>query len=143
MTELWVTIESIHPSSPTIYCRNFASHSNIVKLDKYEGKSYPHIENCVPINPVTANRINTKEAHFSRTQIPKILKSVVNLGAKESNLGLTLFAISRAKDLNDVVVEPFAFWRLEKVNSREDLQDVLREMQRLHDACIVQKNKQS
>jgi hypothetical protein len=59
-------------------------------------------------------------------------KAVINLGDKETNLGLTLVALSRPRKMEDFVIAPMSFSRLEKVNNRKDLPQLREEMQRLH-----------
>jgi hypothetical protein len=53
-------------------------------------------------------------------------KAVINLGDKKTNLGLTLVALSRPRKMEDFVIAPIPFSRLEKVNNRKDLPQLQR-----------------
>jgi ATP-dependent DNA helicase PIF1 len=120
----------------------------LVVMDKYNGDSIlPDVPKTVPITPITAMWNSSSGGNNTRRQLPLALawamtihksqgqtlqKAVIDLGDKETNLGLTLVALPRVKRLNDFVIAPMAFSRLEGVNKRADLPPLLEEMQRLH-----------
>jgi ATP-dependent DNA helicase PIF1 len=119
----------------------------IVQMDKYNGRSImPNVPKCVPITPITASWNSSSGSYHYRRELPLRLawamtihksqgqtlpKAVINLGDRETSLGLTLVATSRVKRMEDLVISPMAFSRLEKVNNKKELPLLLQEMQRL------------
>ena len=62
--------------------------------------------------------------------------AVVDLGSSEKCNGMTLVALSRVRHLNNLLLKPFTFERLQKVNKSSGLADLRSAMERLQ-----QKNK--
>lgn len=117
----------------------------IVKFDDYTGPSFSTIPNCVPIPPITAS-INACNSVHERQQIPLRLawaltihksqgltldKAWIDIGKKETTLGLTYVAISRVRNLSSLVIEPITFQRLLEIKKKEMLRYRLNEEKRL------------
>ena len=93
----------------------------IVKFDSFSGPSLTNdMPSCVPIPPITAT-VQTGNAVHERQQLPLTLawaltihksqgmtldKAWVDIGKKESTLGITYVAISRVRNLSSLVIEP-------------------------------------
>jgi hypothetical protein len=58
-------------------------------------------------------------------------KAVVDLGTSEKMLGLTFVALSRVRHINDLLLQPFTFERLQKIAKSESLRPRLKEEARL------------
>ena len=58
-------------------------------------------------------------------------KAWVDIGKKESTLGITYVAISRVRNISSLVIEPMTFERLQKIRNSELLKYRLKEEQRL------------
>ena len=62
-------------------------------------------------------------------------KAWVDIGKKESTLGITYVAISRVRNISSLVIEPMTFERLQKIRNSELLKYRLKEEQRLKQLC--------
>ena len=62
-------------------------------------------------------------------------KAWVDIGKKESTLGITYVAISRVRSISSLVIEPMTFERLQKIRNSELLKYRLKEEQRLKQLC--------
>ena len=58
-------------------------------------------------------------------------KAWVDIGKKETTLGITYVAISRVRNISSLVIEPMTFERLQKIKNSELLKYRLKEEQRL------------
>ena len=96
----------------------------IVKFDDYVGPSIANMKSCVPISPVTVTVDNSFD---ERQQLPLTLawaltihksqgmtlgKAWIDIGQKESTLGMSYVAISRVRSLSSLIIEPISFERL-------------------------------
>lgn len=112
----------------------------------------PNIERCVPLFPHTASWDSATGKRFQRTQIPLQLafaitihksqgqtleRAIVDVGRDENCLGLFLVALSRVRKLEDLLLHPFSFDRLLKVNDKKGLQKLKAEIQRMSDLDIT------
>ena len=117
----------------------------LVKFDAYCGPSFFNISSCVPISPVTTS-INVGNKTLERQQLPLILawaltihksqgmtleKAWVDVGKKETTLGITYVALSRVRNLSSLVIEPIPYDRLTSISKMGSLQYRLKEEQRL------------
>ena len=120
----------------------------IVQFEKYTGPScMSSSANCVPIIPCTC----TSQAlgqEFERTQFPLKLawaitihksqgltldSAWVDLGKSERSLGLSYVALSRVRNLEDMIIEPFTFDRLKAITKVKGFEIRKREESRLID----------
>ena len=100
---------------------------------------------CVPIPSITATVQCGNEVH-ERQQLPLTLawaltihksqgmtlnKAWVDIGKKESMLGITYVAMSRVLNISSLVIETMTFERLQKIRNSELLKYRLQEEQRL------------
>ena len=118
----------------------------IVKFDSFSGPSFTDNKpSCVPIPPITAI-VQCGNVVHERQQLPLTLawaltihksqgmtlnKAWVDIGKKESTLGITYVAISRVRNISSLVIEPMTFERLQKIKNSELLKYRLKEEQRL------------
>ena len=102
----------------------------IVQFDTYTGPSYLINEiNCVPISPCSSNSESHGEA-FERIQFPLKLawaitihksqgltlnNAWVDLGTSERNPGMSYVALSRVRNLENLVVESLSLERLQSI----------------------------
>lgn len=106
------------PSLPT---------SVMVEFDNFRG---PTIDNCVPITPISRSTGDNEPC--TRKQIPLQLafamtihksqgltldKAVIDIGPKESPVGLTYTALSRVRRLEDLALYSIDFSRLRNIHS--------------------------
>ena len=106
---------------------------------------------CVPIPPITAT-VQCGHVVHERQQLPLTLawaltihksrgmtlnKAWVDIGKKESTLGITYVAISRVRNISSLVIEPMTFERLQKIRNSELLKYRLKEEQRLINNCLI------
>ena len=120
----------------------------IIQFDKdYNGPSLSDkLPRCVPICPVTqvSQSLGT---NCERQQLPPRLswamtvhksqgltlkKPWIDLGPSERSLGMTYVALSRVKKLEDLVIEPMTFDRLQAPEKSTNLQYRLQEEERLN-----------
>ena len=102
---------------------------------KFSGPSISSMPNCVPIPPITAT-VNLGGTFHERQQVPLKLawaltihksqgltlqKTWIDIGKKESTLGISYVAISRVQNLSSLVIEPMAFDRLRCIKKSESL----------------------
>ena len=116
-----------------IYAQNHAPPdlpiAVLVKFDDYCGPSFANMPSCVPIPSVTAT-VNIENSILERQQLPLALawaltihksqgmtleKAWINVGKKETTLGMTYVAISRARNLLSLIMEPMTFDRLTSI----------------------------
>ena len=118
----------------------------IVKFDSFSGPSLTNdMPSCVPIPPITAT-VQTGNAVHERQQLPLTLawaltihksqgmtleKAWVDIGKKESTLGITYVAISRVRNFSSLVIEPITLDRLQNIKNCELLKYRLKEEERL------------
>ncbi|XP_068723547.1 ATP-dependent DNA helicase pif1-like [Montipora capricornis] len=118
----------------------------IVKFDAFSGPSFTNNKpSCVPIPPITAT-VECGNVVHERQQLPLTLawaltihqsqgmtlnKAWVDIGKKESTLGITYVAVSRVRNISSLVIEPMTFERLQKIKNSELLKYRLKEEQRL------------
>ena len=104
----------------------------IVKFDSFSGPSLTNdMPLCVPIPPITATVQTGNDVH-KRQQLPITLgwaltihksqsrtldKTWVDIGKKESTLGITYVAISRVRNLSSLVIEPMTLDRLQNIKN--------------------------
>ena len=123
----------------------------IVKFDTYTGPScFSNITNCVPISPC----FSTSEAHgrkFERTQFPLKLawaitihksqgltldRAWIDLGKSERSLGMSYVALSRVRNLEDIVIEPLSLERLTSIGKGANFERRKQEELRLNTLAI-------
>ena len=117
----------------------------IVKFDNYTGPSISAIPSCVPTPPITAS-VNACNSVHERQQIPLRLawaitihksqgltleKALIDIGKKETTLGLSYVALSRVRNLSSLVIEPITFQRVLETRKKEMLHYRLNEEKRL------------
>lgn len=98
----------------------------VVKFDKYSGPSMTNMPCCVPIPPITATAYIGNTVH-ERQQLPLTLawaltihksqgmtldKAWIDIGKKESTLGVTYVGISRVRNMSSLVIEPYCVLRI-------------------------------
>ena len=66
-----------------------------------------------------------------KSQAMTLEKAWINIGKKESTLGLTYVGISRVRNLSSLIIEPMTFERLANIKNSETLKFRLREELRL------------
>ncbi len=119
----------------------------LVDMDSYAGPSMlAGSPSCIPIPPRTFEWESSGH-RYSRQQIPLLLrnaitihksqgqtldKAVINIGHAELAAGSTFVAISRLRRLEDALIEPMPFERLNKISCCRRLQERLQEEKRLH-----------
>ena len=119
----------------------------VVKFDNYTGPSILNIPNCVPIPPVTATSYLNNTFH-ERQQIPLTLawaltihksqgmtldKTWIDIGKKETCLGISYVALSRVRNISSVIIEPVTFDRLSSIKKSKNLKYRMAEEKRLQD----------
>ena len=117
----------------------------LVKFDNYCGPSFSNMPFCVPITPVTAT-VSVSNSVHERQQLPLTLawaltiyksqgmtleKAWIDLGKKETTLGMTYVALSRARNLSSLIIEPMTYDRLSSIKKVESLKYRLNEENRL------------
>ena len=140
---LWPSVGLCNGSTGTIVDIIYATNHKppvlpiavIVKFDNYSGPSISSMPNCVPIPPITAT-VNLGGTFHERQQVPLKLawaltihksqgltlqKTWIDIGKKESTLGISYVAISRVQNLSSLVIEPMAFDRLRCIKKSESL----------------------
>lgn len=98
----------------------------VVKFDHYTGPVFSNQPSFVPIPPITAT-VTTANLVHERQQIPLKLawaltihksqgmtlqKAWVDIGKRETSLGVSYVAISRVRNLSSLVMEPVTYDRL-------------------------------
>ena len=110
----------------------------LVNFDDYIGPIFlQHQPKCIPIPPITSEWQSTK-GHHSRQQIPllprhaitihksqgqTLQKAVIDIGKAELSAGCTFVALSRVKSLEDILIQPMSFERLQAIARAKYLQD--------------------
>ena len=117
----------------------------LLKFDEYRGPNFCSIPFCVPIPPVTAS-VNIDNKTLERQQLPLTLawaltihksqgmtleKAWVDISKKECTLGITYVALSRARNLTSLVIEPMTYDRLSSIKKMQSLSYRLQEEKRL------------
>jgi ATP-dependent exoDNAse (exonuclease V) alpha subunit len=120
----------------------------IVQFDEkdYSGPSFSTTyPNCVPLYPVTSNS-ETYGQKYERQQYPLklawsitihkaqglTLKNVwIDLGSSEKATGMTYVALSQAKKISDMIIEPMTFGRLSAVKKTSNFKYRILEENRL------------
>lgn len=118
----------------------------LIEFEKYNGPKFFEDEirkNWIPIN---AKTVYNKILNSTRIQFPIRLtyattihksqgstldRGVVDLGPSEKSLGLSFVALSRFKNINDFIIKPFPFKRLEKIKQSKSLAPRLQEEKRI------------
>jgi ATP-dependent exoDNAse (exonuclease V) alpha subunit len=157
---LWASVGLCNGSTGTIidiiYAENHAPPdlpiAVLVKFDDYCGPSFATIPSIVPIPPVTAT-VNVQDSILERQQLPLTLawaltihksqgmtlkKAWIDIGKRETTLGMTYVAISRARNLLSLIIEPMTFDRLTCITKNESLQYRLEEEKRLQAIAKLQ-----
>ena len=122
----------------------------IVQFDGYTGPSFFEKERCVPIIPVTS-AVDISGNILERQQIPLKLawaitihkaqgltlnKAWVDIGKKECFDGLTYVALSRVRNLKDMIIQPFPFERIGNINKSKAFSFRKEEENRLHTLSV-------
>ena len=117
----------------------------LVKFDNYCGPSFANMPFCVPIPPVTATVCVGNCVH-ERQQLPLTLawaltihksqgmtleKAWIDVGRKETTLGMTYVTLSRVRNLSSIIIEPMTYDRLSSIKKVESLKYRLNEEKRL------------
>ena len=124
--------------------------------DSYIGPSiFEHISNCVPIKPVISTS-DTLGSNYERQQLPLTLswsitihksqgltlkKVWTDLGLSENIAGLAYVALSRVKNLQDLIIEPMTLERLQAVEKSSNFQFRIQEEARFHNLFEATVNK--
>ena len=114
----------------------------IVKFHNYKGPSLSGYPSCVPISPITVSVHSEHERQqlplrlawaltIHKSQGMTLTKSWVDIGKKESTLGITYLAISRVRNLSSLVIEPMTLERLKNIKKMPTLKYRLTEEKRL------------
>jgi ATP-dependent DNA helicase PIF1 len=119
--------------------------SVLVEFEKYKGPPFiPEHPTWVPIPPLTYEWTSTRR--HSRRQLPLRLsyamtihksqgqtldKAVIDIGDKERTPGLTFVALSRLRQLNDILIQPMAYQRLHSISKSKQLQSRITEEEKL------------
>ena len=150
---LWPSVGLCNGSTGTIidiiYAENHAPPdlpiAVLVKFDDYSVPSFANMPSCVPVRPVTAT-VNIENSLLERQQLPLTLawaltihksqgmtleKAWIDIGKKETTLGMTYVAISRVRNLLSLIIEPMTFDRLTSLKKNGTLQYRLTEEKRL------------
>lgn len=158
---LWPSVGLCNGSTGIIKHIIYAQHQQppllpiavVVKFDNYNGPSISNIPNCVPIPPVTATTY-LKNTFHERQQIPLTLawaltihksqgmtldKAWIDIGKKETCLGISYVALSRVRNILSAIVEPMTFDRLSSIKKSKNLKYRLDEEKRLQE--IANKTK--
>ena len=129
--------------------------SIIVEFEKYTGPPFiTDHPTWVPIPPITYEW-TTSQRH-SRKQLPLRLcyamtihksqgqtleKAVIDLGDRERTAGLIFVALSRLRHLNDLLVKPMTFKRLETISKSKVIHTRIHEeerLQKIHNSTELQ-----
>ena len=117
----------------------------IVQFDNYSGPSFSHVPNCVPIPPITAT-MNVGGVPHERQQVPLKLawaltihksqgltlkKAWIDIGKKETTLGISYVAMSRVQSFSSLIIEPMTFDRLKSIKKLNSLKFRIEEETRL------------
>ena len=117
----------------------------MVHFKDYVGPSFHGLNSHVPICPITVS-CNISNTHCERTQLPLrlarsmtihksqglTLKKVwVDIGKSERVSGLSYVALSRVKQMSDMIIEPMSFQRLQSVTNSRNFSLRLKEENRL------------
>jgi hypothetical protein len=118
----------------------------LIEFDQYTGPkifdSNDYRHNWIPINPFDAfcqlNQASRKQyplrlgyaLTIHKSQGQTLSKAVIDLGKKETSLGLTFVALSRLKNYKDLLLYPFTLERLQKISNSKSLQPRLNEEKR-------------
>jgi ATP-dependent DNA helicase PIF1 len=118
-----------------------------VNFEKYNGPTIKDHDGNEVVPIVAIKRSwEGKSGTCSRLQIPLCLawaitvhksqgltlkKSKIDIGDKEFAAGLTFVALSRARSLNDILLKPFNFDRLQRIKNCKRLQERMEEEERL------------
>ena len=150
---LWASVGLCNGASGTIVDIIYAKDHHppdlpiavLVKFDEYRGPNFCSIPFCVPIPPVTAS-VNIDNKTLERQQLPLTLawaltihksqgmtleKAWVDIGKKECTLGITYVALSHARNLTSLVIEPMTYDRLSSIKKMQSLSYRLQEEKRL------------
>ena len=114
----------------------------VVKFDNYTGPSLKNLPSCVPIPPVTASVNSVHERQHLPSKLAWALtihksqgltldKSWVDIGTKESTLGISYVAMSRSRNLSSMIIEPMTFEKLTSIKSAPNMKYRFAEEQRL------------
>jgi len=118
----------------------------MIQFDSYTGPSFSDtITNLVPVPPCS-NFSESLGSSYERTQFPIRLawaitihksqgltldKIWIDLGNSERSPGLSYVALSRARNLQSIIVEPMSFQRLESLGKSKTLNERVEEEKRL------------
>ena len=122
-----------------------------IEFDNYSGPKFftdtDSRKNWIPINPLS---IYCNQNGGSRTQYPIRLayaltihksqgqtleKVVIDIGKKETTLGLTFVALSRVRKFSDFIIKPFTLQRLNKIRESSCLMLRKNEEERVKIIC--------
>lgn len=130
----------------------------LINFDQYSGPSLFSDQERKNVLPIYTKQIFSKYHNGSRTQFPirlnyatTIHKSqgstldsgVIDLGKKEQSLGLTFVALSRFKNINDFLIKPFPFQRIDSIKNHKSLKPRLEEELRIEQLVVETKRKYS
>ena len=119
--------------------------SVLIAFDKYKGPPFiAEHPTWVPIPPITHEWSSTRR--HSRRQLPLRLsyamtihksqgqtldKAVIDLGDKERTPGLTFVALSRLRQISDILIQPMTYQRLRSISNSKHLQNRIDEEEKL------------
>ena len=117
----------------------------VVKFDQYTGPAFANQTSCVPIPPITAT-VTTGNLVHERQQISLKLawaltihksqgmtlqKAWVDIGKRETTLGVSYVAISRVCNLSSIVIESVTYDRMLSIKKSELIKYRIKEEKRL------------
>lgn len=118
----------------------------LVDFDTYTGPPFiPEKPKCIPISP-TCFEWTTNGKRLSRQQLPLQLryaitihksqgqtvdKVVIDIGKRELAAGCTFVALSRVKHIDDILIQPMSYQRLQAISNGKHFQARLEEEKRL------------
>ena len=153
---LWTEARLVNSSMGTIQDLLFKENQGppslpiavLISFDNYTGPTISNLEGerVVPIVPIRRTWESKSRVICLRLQIPVCLawaitvyksqgltlkKAIVDLGDREFTVGLTFVAVSRVCILEDLLIKPFSFERLQQIKDCKRLQERKDEEKRL------------
>lgn len=114
----------------------------LVDFDQYSGPSFFHDDDRKKVIPIYTRQMRSKYHDGHRTQMPirlnyattihksqgsTLSSGIIDLGKRETSLGLTFVALSRFKNINDFLIKPFPFQRIDNIKNHKSLKVRLEE----------------
>lgn len=118
----------------------------LVEFSHYTGPPFlPDIPKCVPIVPITFEWESKSRQQLPlqlryaitihKSQGQTLKKTVIDIGKSELSSGCTFVALSRLRRLNDGIIQPMSFERLQSIAKAKRLTERKAEERRLQQLC--------